>query len=145
MSLLTHYVKCHSYKYILSSDQYVVLKNFEGVSIFEKHYRLQKNVLEIKAGYAWDGPSGLTWDTANTLTPSLVHDVLYQAIREGHLPKRRRFDADLEFYQLLCGRSRGWFGELRAFYFFIGVRLFGGSSIMPKKQGEAQDHILTAP
>ncbi len=37
--------------------------------------------LRIRYGYAWDGPSGPTWDTLNSMRGSLVHDVLYQLMR----------------------------------------------------------------
>jgi len=36
-------------------------------------------------GYAPDGPSGPTLDTANFMRGSLVHDTLYQLMREGLL------------------------------------------------------------
>ena len=35
----------------------------------------------IKTGYAWNGASGPTVDTRNTMAGSLVHDLLYQLIR----------------------------------------------------------------
>jgi hypothetical protein len=34
--------------------------------------------LVIEEGYAWDGPSGPTFDTKNFMRGSLVHDILYQ-------------------------------------------------------------------
>ena len=34
-------------------------------------------LLIIKNGYAWDGPSGPTFDTKNFMRGSLVHDALY--------------------------------------------------------------------
>ena len=52
-------------------------------------------------GYKWDGPSGPTIDTPNAMRASLVHDGLYQAIREGWLDKKARKGADLEFRRLL--------------------------------------------
>lgn len=41
--------------------------------------------LTVKSGYAWDGPSGPTIDTLNFMRGSLVHDALYQLMRERHL------------------------------------------------------------
>lgn len=58
--------------------------------------------LGISSGYSWDGAStGLPWTPKKWLRPSLVHDALYQLIREGQLPMERRKDADEVFYQLL--------------------------------------------
>lgn len=145
MSLPTQYIVTEGYKYTLAVSQYIALRNFREEEIVTEHFRLRKNVLEIKKGYAWDGASGPTWDTKDTITPSLVHDVLYQAIRIGHLAKGKRFDADLEFYQLMRSRTHTFFGHLRAFYFFLGVRMFGWMSIRPKKQGEEMDHVFVAP
>ena len=42
-------------------------------------------ILVIKKGYAWDFASGPTIDTENCKRGSLVHDALYQLLREGDL------------------------------------------------------------
>ena len=44
-----------------------------------------QGALRIAKGYAWDGPSGPTLDTRNFMRGSLVHDALYQLMREGLL------------------------------------------------------------
>ena len=108
----------------------------------EGYYYCDNGVLTIAKGYSWDGASGPTWDSPDTLTPSLVHDVLYQAIREGVLDKKFRFEADLTFYKLMRDRTISMWGHTRAFYFFVGVRLFGWLSVRPKKGGEQQEHVL---
>ena len=41
----------------------------------------------VSAGYAWDGPSGPTIDTENVMRAALIHDVLYQAMRIGAMPR----------------------------------------------------------
>ena len=55
----------------------------------------------IKKGYAWDGPSGPTLDTLAFMRGSLVHDALYQLIREGYLKAEFRDEAD-ECLRRLC-------------------------------------------
>ena len=45
----------------------------------------KKGRLTLQKGYAWDGPSGPTIDTRNFMRGSLVHDGLYQLMREGLL------------------------------------------------------------
>ena len=51
---------------------------------------------ELKAlpHYAWDGPSGPTFDTPTNMRASLFHDILCQAIEEGLLDKKYRKYAD---------------------------------------------------
>jgi len=85
-----------------------------------------EGVLFIGKGYMWDGASGPTRDTLNTMTPALVHDALYQLIRMGVLGVHRRKDVDLLFYKLLREKGMSWF---RAGYFYRAVRLFGGSAV----------------
>jgi hypothetical protein len=51
--------------------------------------------LTIKCFYGWDGASGPTLDTPSTMFASLVHDALYQLLREGKLPPEYREKADL--------------------------------------------------
>lgn len=47
-----------------------------------------KGVLTISRGYRWNGASGPTIDTPNSIYPSLIHDALYQALREKLLTKK---------------------------------------------------------
>jgi hypothetical protein len=44
-------------------------------------------LLVILSGYAWDGASGPTIDTDSTMRGSLVHDALYQLMRQGLVPR----------------------------------------------------------
>ena len=85
----------------------------------------------IKKGYAWDGPSGPTIDTKNFMRGSLVHDVLYQAIRLDLLPTEYRKEAD-ETLKEIClqdGMSR-----VRAAWVFWGVRIGGGPAIRNERK-----------
>lgn len=62
--------------------------------------------LFIKAGFAWDGPSGPMLDSQWVMTPSLVHDALYQLIREGKLSiDTYRSVADQLFYDMCMNRA----------------------------------------
>jgi len=79
--------------------------------------------LVINRGYAWDGAStGLPWTPKKWIRPSLVHDALYQLIRESKLPMERREDADMIFYQLL---RENQVSVLLAFPAYLAVRIFG--------------------
>lgn len=50
--------------------------------------------LFIAAGYAWDGASGPIAQTTDIIRGSLVHDALYQLMREGLLGQQWRMHAD---------------------------------------------------
>lgn len=78
--------------------------------------------LTVKAGYAWDGPSGPTIDTKDFMRGSLVHDALYQLIREGYLPLSARADADALLREIT--RQDGMW-SLRRWWVYTGVRWFG--------------------
>jgi hypothetical protein len=90
----------------------------------------------IRKGYEWDGASGPTIDTDDTMDGSLVHDVLYQLIREGKLPRKLRKKADrcirqmciedgLEHCKTIIERVWVW---LRFNYWYFFLRIAGGGS-----------------
>ena len=94
--------------------------------------------LTVRAGYAWDGPSGPTVDTANFMRGSLVHDVCYQMMREGFIDRRWKDAAD-RLLQAIC-REDGM-SALRAWWVYHGVATFGG----PSTEAANEPPILTAP
>lgn len=74
------------YKYQLKQD-YALSVPLKPAARFDSDF-LQLETdgrLLIKQGYAWDGPSGPTIDTLNFMRGSLVHDALYQLMREDCL------------------------------------------------------------
>jgi hypothetical protein len=86
-------------------------------------------LLTLAAGYAWDGPSGPTIDTKNFMRGSLVHDALYQLMRDRHLDHDAYRDrADFALY-VICREDGMWW--LRAGWVYLGVRLFGEPSADP--------------
>jgi len=86
-------------------------------------------VLTIRAGYAWDGPSGPAIDTKSFMRGSLVHDALYQLMRNNLLPASCREDADQELHRI-C-REDGM-NRFRAWYVLLGVRKGAGFAAAPK-------------
>lgn len=61
---------------------------------------LSRGSLVIYKGYEWDGPSGPAIDTDNFMDGSLIHDLLYQLMREGHLKRwPYRLYADNEMFR----------------------------------------------
>lgn len=86
--------------------------------------------LLISGGYAWDGPSGPAIDTANFMRASVVHDALYQLIREGHLDRSWRKGADMELRRFCL---QDGMHPVRAWWVYWGVRLFAGFAIKRSK------------
>ena len=89
--------------------------------------------LTVAPGYLWDGSSGPTVDGAADPVPSLVHDVLYEAMRARKLSKDARSRSDGLYYDLL--RERGM-SRTRAGLRWIGLRIFAGWAASPRKGAE---------
>jgi hypothetical protein len=95
--------------------------------------------LKISSGYAWDGPSGPTWDSRNSMQASLVHDALYQLMRANKLDREKwREQADKELYNL-CVKDGMW--PFRARIWYNAVRKMAFPAADPKSKKEVQ----TAP
>lgn len=91
------------YKYQLRKDFITKLAYFNRLRDIKTDYcTLIDGELHVFVKYAWDGASGPTIDTVNTIRGSLVHDVLYQLIRDGHLPFVYWEKADDELYRFLA-------------------------------------------
>lgn len=79
--------------------------------------------LHIRAGYAWDGPSGPAFDTPNIMRGSLVHDALYQLMRECRIDHaEHRKEADRLLRQHCREDGMSW---IRSWWVYAAVRLFG--------------------
>jgi hypothetical protein len=91
-------------------------------------------LLTVRKGYVWDGASGPTIDTKNTFTASLIHDALYNLMRDNLLDRKHRRRADRILYEIL--RSRGM-TRIRAKTWERAVRKGAASS--------AEYDVLTAP
>jgi len=113
------------YKYQLAKD-YVTTVAIVGRTATSAFIALAEDgQLQIVRGYAWDGPSGPAVDTKNFMRGSLVHDALYQLMREGLLSPDYRAVADRELKRICLedGMSR-----LRAWWVYTAVKSFGGPS-----------------
>jgi len=110
------------YKYILDSDYRYNCANITNQNISEIFYKLVQNgILSIKKGYPWDGAT-IVPDTKSVMRASLVHDCLYQMMRENGLSTQYRKDADKIFYDI-C-RADGLNCFIACLYYF-GVRALG--------------------
>lgn len=89
--------------------------------------------LIIYKGYAWDGPSGPTIDTEDSMTPSLGHDVLAQLMREGKLPQTCRLPSNLDFHRWCLNRGMN---RIRAWVWRKMLDRFGVPSTRPENRKE---------
>lgn len=127
------------FKYQLAGDYIVQTRIMPLTSINTLFIDLDTTgLLTIRAGYAWDGCSGPTLDTKNTMRGGLVHDAFYQLTRGDFLSQGQRKDIDREFHKIL--REDGVL-KFRAWYYYQAVRKFGLSA----SSAENRKKILTAP
>lgn len=108
MSGLIKYKK--GYKYQLAEDYAIELEIYPVRDIFTDMIWLNElGKLRIMAGYAWDGASGPTIDTKSSMRGSLVHDALYQLMREGYLGLEWREKADHYLRSICRDDGMSWF------------------------------------
>ena len=124
------YKKRRKYKYNLHSDlPYSTGIKVDALKIskyINEYLKIDsKGNLLIKKGYSWDGPSGPAFDTKNFMQGSLVHDALYQLMRDGVIDQTERKRAD-EILREIC-RQDGM-SRLRAWEVYWGVRIGGKGS-----------------
>lgn len=93
-------------------------------------------LLIIHAGYAWDGASGPAINTKNFVRGSLVHDALYQLIKEDSLPFSFRPVADKLLVQI-CKEDGMW--APRRAWVWLAVHTFGANAL------ESDNPVLCIP
>lgn len=119
------------YKYDLVG-MFDIFTQIKGFVFATPWYDLYENGwLVIQDRYAWDGPTDPGIDTKNFMIASLVHDVLYQAMREGHLPRTQRKAADKELRRICLEQGMSKF---RAWYAYHFVRIMGRRYSLPEKK-----------
>jgi len=135
-----HIIKYRSgYKYQLAEDYTVQTSIAPGRSIKAKYIELAaQGMLIVKNGYAWDGPSGPTFDTKSFMRGSLCHDCFYQLVRMGLLEPTWRESADYELKKMCLEDGMNKF---RAWYVYKSVVKFAHFAIDPANRIKVQ----TAP
>lgn len=124
------------YKYQLVED-YQIETDISGLSIGTPFISLTRSgLLTIKAGYAWDGASGPTFDSKSSMRGSLVHDALYQLM--SIYPDLRQFRLYADELLFIIGKQDGM-SSTRAWLWKKAVNIFGESA------AKKQDEILEAP
>jgi hypothetical protein len=127
------------YKYQLAEDYEIKLNIFPIKTCGMRFLLLEPNgTLTIKTGYAWDGPSGPTYDTNTFMRGSLIHDAYYQLMRNNKISIMYRAEAD-RILKKLC--KEDGMSSFRAWYVYKVVRFFGGA----KSRCEIPTPIEKAP
>lgn len=138
----TSYRKLKHYKYQLVKDYKINIDIKPTQVINTKFIHLTiSGLLTVKKLYAWDGPSGPTIDTKSFMRGSLVHDVLYQLMREEHIDYREYRDYADKLLQKICQDDS--MPKFRAWYVYKFVNKFGERSAKPSLN--QKDEIITAP
>lgn len=120
------YKKLRSYKYqVWEKFSFELPKNFDILKARRgKYLKLSKTgLVTVDWGYRWDGASGPAIDTPNFMTPSCIHDALYQLIRDGYIAFENWRDADKYMLNECKARKMSWF---RRSYVSAGLKLAGG-------------------
>jgi hypothetical protein len=118
------------FKYQLVEDETFTTRIFVNEKITTDFIQLRRGgMLTVKSGYAWDGPSGPTIDTRNSLRGSLFHDAAYQLLRQELLPARWREEIDEQFGKFL--RQDGM-SSIRSYWWVRELKNFGGSAAAPR-------------
>ena len=110
-------------------------KELSAFIVDNEYIKIASGDLCIKKGYAWDGPSGPTIDTKNFMRGSLVHDALYQLLRENELPPTCRKFADLLLKDICRKDGMSW---IRAQWVYLGVKLMGKKAASTSCRKEIQ-------
>ena len=111
------------WKYFLREKYTVELPEFRvRPPTLGDFYALSAGILIIRHGYAWDGASGPALDTKDFLRGSLVHDVLYQMIRDFSLGSDFRKAADQALIRICKEDGMPWW---RRKWVYWALRKFG--------------------
>jgi hypothetical protein len=121
------------YKYQLKKSYTVTINIKPLESIYTEYIQLDtEGVLTITEGYAWDGPSGPAIDTKNFMRGSLVHDALYQLMREKHLDNGTYRDAADRQLQKIC--LEDGMSTVRAWWVYEAVHRGGDPAADPARK-----------
>jgi len=128
---MVKYRKLKKYKYQLLEPYSIQVSIFYKENIETDFILLNPNgLLIIKKGYCWDGASGITIDTKSSMRGALVHDVLYQLMREGKIGEWHRKYADM-LLRDICIEDGMYRWRAKMWYFC--VRNFAAKYAKPKE------------
>ena len=125
------------YKYQLSSDYSIKISVKPKAVIDGEFIKLDKNGnLTVAGGYAWDGPSGPVVDTKDNIRASLVHDALYQLMRNKQLSAKEHKDRADKLFKKIC--IEDGVPKISAQVYYLGLKLGGKPSTEPRNKKKVQ-------
>jgi hypothetical protein len=117
------YESLAKWKYRLTAEL-VLQSRIRGIAARTEYIQIwDDGTLILRKGYAWNGASGPTIDTENSMAASAGHDALYQLIALHVIPVALRWQADMSFRRWLIEDGMS---AARADVWYAGVRNFGG-------------------
>lgn len=143
------YRKIRAYEYELLEEERFTLSFDTGIKVDTEWFSIHGREVYAKRGYCWDGATKAI-DTYTIMYGSLIHDILYQAMKLGLLPMSFRELADKELKRI-CGIEIYVYedGKLtheklrmlsfRQKYVYRAVRDFGAIAM---KHGDATDKVI---
>ena len=125
------YVRYRSeYKYQLASDYKINVAILPTEGIVTEFIELDtRGELTVKNAYAWDGPSGPVIDTPENMRASLVHDALYQLMRNNELKSRTHRKTADKLFRAIC--KEDGVSSFKANIWYKGLRKFGKPAASP--------------
>lgn len=134
----THIYYRSGYKYQLA-ENYTIKTTIKPKKDIESQFidMNKDGTLSIKSGYAWDGTSGPIIDDNHNQRASLVHDALYQLMRQKKLSPRSAYkDKADRLFQKLC-KQDGVLSPLADLY-YQSLKRYGDPAADPKNAKEIQ-------
>jgi hypothetical protein len=129
--MTTGYIRYRSeYKYQLASEYGIQISIRPSEDIITDFIELDAGgALRVMNGYAWDGPSGPVIDTRENMRASLVHDALYQLMRNGELNARTTRKAADKIFREIC--KQDGVSSFRANLYYKALRQYGKPAASP--------------
>ena len=153
MITVPHIKYTDGWKYMLYEPLvYQLSERFTGIpscKVHEGEIDGSTRTITIYVDYPWDGASGPTIDTKDSIVPSTIHDFLYELLRQQMLGQEWREKADLEFYDLMIAcidmsdtnNFIKAFKRTRAYTWYYAVRWGAVSAAKPGSERK----VLEAP
>ncbi len=129
------------YKYQLDKNYSIQTEIFPDAPIDDGQF-IQlglDGVLHIRRGYAWDGTSGPVIDTPENMRASLVHDALYQLMRNEWLDHRQHKESADQLFKAIC--IEDGIDEKIAKIYYLALQVAGHPAADPKNR----KHVHIAP
>lgn len=116
--------KFSRYRYKLERNYKFFDVRFFGKEIKHPYFEIYDGNITIKEGYAWDGATGLPsfLQTIALVRPSLIHDIICQAVDERYLEVEFRAVGDKIFYDLCLEEG---INKFKAKIMYFAVKVYG--------------------